>query len=71
MMAAIGSRALRLSPIVGYFLPGVALSASGLGNVVDSGSIEVLAELGVVFLLFDIGPHFSFRHIQGAGSRCL
>lgn len=62
--AAVGSRALRLSPIVGYLLLGVALSASGLGSVLDGGSVEVLAELGVVFLLFDIGLHFSFRHVR-------
>jgi CPA2 family monovalent cation:H+ antiporter-2 len=43
---------------------GVALSASGLGNIMESGSVKVLAELGVVFLLFDIGLHFSFRHVR-------
>lgn len=65
--AAIAPRALRLGPWSAtscWLLLGVALVASGLGNVVDSGSVEVLAELGVVFLLFDIGLHFSFRHVR-------
>ena len=62
--AVIGSRALRLSPIVGYLLLGVVLSASGLGTLLDAGAVQALAELGVVFLLFDVGLHFSLRHVR-------
>ena len=62
--AVVGSRALRLSPIVGYLLLGVTLSASGLGTLLDAGAIQALAELGVVFLLFDVGLHFSLRHVR-------
>jgi CPA2 family monovalent cation:H+ antiporter-2 len=62
--AAVGSRALGLSPIVGYILLGLGLSSSGLEPVSDSATIATLAELGVVFLLFDIGLHFSFAHIR-------
>lgn len=60
--AAIGSRELGLSPIVGYLALGVLLGATGLGQ--QSEAVEILAELGVVFLLFDIGLHFSFTHIR-------
>jgi CPA2 family monovalent cation:H+ antiporter-2 len=62
--AVVGSRALRLSPIVGYLLLGVVLSASGGGTLVDAGVVPQLAELGVVFLLFDVGLHFSPRHVR-------
>ena len=62
--AAVGSRAARASPIVGYLLLGVALNAFGLNLVESSQSVAILAELGVVFLLFDIGLHFSLRHIR-------
>ena len=62
--AVVGSRALRLSPIVGYLLLGVVLSASGLGTLLDAGAVQALAELGVVFLLFDVGLHFSLRHLR-------
>jgi CPA2 family monovalent cation:H+ antiporter-2 len=62
--AVVGSRALRLSPIVGYLLLGIILSASGLGRLVDAAVVQQLAELGVVFLLFDVGLHFSPRHVR-------
>ena len=61
---AVGSRAIGLSPIVGYIALGLGLSASGLRLLQDSGTIAILAELGVVFLLFDIGLHFSLRHMR-------
>ncbi len=62
--AAAMSRALRLSPIVGYLVLGLLLNAAGLGREMDNGTIELLAELGVVFLLFDIGLHFSLAHVR-------
>ncbi len=62
--AVIGTRALRLSPIVGYLALGIGLSGSGVMLVSDSATVELLAELGVVFLLFDIGLHFSLSHIR-------
>jgi CPA2 family monovalent cation:H+ antiporter-2 len=64
VVAAVGSRALRLSPIVGYLVLGVALQASGMGAMAGTGSVALLAELGVVFLLFDIGLHFSLAHVR-------
>ena len=62
--AAIGSRAAGLSPIVGYLALGMALRAAGLETSFDGDTISILAELGVVFLLFDIGLHFSLAHIR-------
>ncbi len=64
VIAAVFSRAVGLSPIVGYLLLGLALSGVGLNLVADSATIATLAELGVVFLLFDIGLHFSLSHIR-------
>ena len=62
VVAAIVSRELRLSPIVGYLLLGVGLGATGVAR--QSEAVGILADLGVVFLLFDIGLHFSFTHIR-------
>ncbi len=62
--AAILSRSMRLSPIVGYLLLGILLRASGASALVDTHTVGVLAELGVVFLLFDIGLHFSLTHVR-------
>ncbi len=64
VVAAVGSRLLRLSPIVGYLLIGLALRASGQDLLTDTGTVATLAELGVVFLLFDIGLHFSLKHLR-------
>ena len=64
VVAAVGSRAISLSPIVGYIVLGLLLSASGLGSMTDSTTVATLSELGVVFLLFDIGLHFSLGHIR-------
>ena len=64
VVAAVGSRALRLSPIVGYLVLGVGLHAAGLSFVGRSPTFAILAELGVVFLLFDIGLHFSLAHVR-------
>lgn len=62
--AAVLSRGLGLSPIVGYLGVGMALGGSGLGLLEESATIDLMAELGVVFLLFDIGLHFSLRHLR-------
>lgn len=64
VVAVIVSRALRLSPIVGYVVLGLALSGSGLKLFTDSSTITTLAEVGIVFLLFDIGLHFSLSHVR-------
>lgn len=55
-----------LSPIVGYLLSGMVLGEYGLHLIPHSNTVHLLAELGVVFLLFDIGLHFSVRHIWEA-----
>ncbi len=64
VVAAVGSRTIGLNPIVGYLALGLGLHAIGLDAVSGSATISVLAELGIVFLLFDIGLHFSLGHIR-------
>jgi monovalent cation:proton antiporter-2 (CPA2) family protein len=59
-------RPLGLSPIVGYLAAGVVIGPHALGLVPASETTHLLAELGVVFLLFDIGLHFSLSSIWDA-----
>ncbi|HET6466927.1 MAG TPA: cation:proton antiporter [Geminicoccaceae bacterium] len=66
ILAIVLARPLRVSPIVGYLGAGLALGPHGLGLVPEGETTRLLAELGVVFLLFDIGLHFSLRHIWDA-----
>lgn len=64
VVGVIATRHLGLSPVVGYLTIGLALRATGHTIFRNSNTIEVLSELGVVFLLFDIGLHFSFARIR-------
>lgn len=59
VVAVVGSRLLKLSPIIGYIMTGVATAAVSPGFLQHSDTLTFLADLGVVFLLFDIGLHFS------------
>jgi monovalent cation:H+ antiporter-2, CPA2 family len=54
---------LRLPTIVGFMITGVVIGPYGLGLIRDTHAIEVLAEIGVVLLLFTIGLEFSLRRI--------
>ena len=63
LAAALAARAARLSPIVGYLVAGLVIGPSGFSLVQNNDTSHFLAELGVVFLLFDIGLHFSLREI--------
>ena len=49
--AAMASKALKLSPIVGYLAVGILIGPEALGLIQESPTTHLLAELGVVFLL--------------------
>ena len=52
---------LRQPAIVGYILAGLLLGPSGFGLVADRAQVALLAELGVLLLLFLIGMELSLR----------
>jgi Kef-type K+ transport system membrane component KefB len=56
-------RPLRLSPIVGFLAAGIAIGPHSLHLIEEGPTTRLLAELGVVFLLFDIGLHFSLKEV--------
>jgi CPA2 family monovalent cation:H+ antiporter-2 len=64
IVAAVLSRLMRVSPIVGYLILGAAVSAIRPDLLAAGGTVHLLAQLGVVFLLFDIGLHFSIAHVR-------
>jgi CPA2 family monovalent cation:H+ antiporter-2 len=66
--AAVACRAVRLSPIVGYLALGLGLKAAGVNLFQGSSTVALLSELGVVFLLFEIGLHFSISQIREQAS---
>jgi CPA2 family monovalent cation:H+ antiporter-2 len=54
------ARRLGLSPILGYLAVGLLVGPYALGLVPDSPKTHLLAEIGVVFLLFTLGLEFSW-----------
>lgn len=54
-------RLIHISPIIGFLMAGLVLGPYGFGLIEDNETTHFLAELGVMFLLFDIGMHFSFK----------
>jgi CPA2 family monovalent cation:H+ antiporter-2 len=54
---------LRLSPIVGYLLAGVAIGPFTPGYVGDTHLASQLAEIGVILLMFGVGLHFHLKDL--------
>jgi len=55
---------LRLPPLVGYMVAGIALSPYTPGFVADAHLAPQLAEIGVMLLMFGVGTHFSLRDLM-------
>src|SRR5688500_1462879 len=55
------ARRLGLPTIIGYMLAGIAIGPFTPGFVGDTETISQLAELGVIFLMFGVGLHFSIN----------
>jgi len=62
IFGAIANR-LRLSPLVGYLLAGVAVGPHTPGFVADQSLAAQLAEIGVILLMFGVGMHFSLKDL--------
>jgi monovalent cation:H+ antiporter-2, CPA2 family len=58
----IASR-LRLPPLVGFLVAGIAVGPYTPGFIADTHSAEQLGEIGVVLLMFGVGLHFSLRDL--------
>src|SRR3546814_7111342 len=54
----------KVIPIVGYLCLGIVVSPVRPELLSAGGTVHLLAELGLVFLLFDIGLHFSTAHVR-------
>lgn len=55
---------LKVSPILGFLLVGVLLGPHGLKVVKDVEEITPLADVGVLFLLFEMGLELSFDRLR-------
>src|SRR6476646_345321 len=59
----LAAHKLRLPPLVGYLLAGVALGPFTPGFVGDANLASQLAEIGVILLMFGVGLHFSIKDL--------
>ena len=57
------ARALRLPPIVGYLVGGLVVSPFTPGFIGDSDAMNQLSEVGVMFMMFSTGLHFSLKDL--------
>ncbi|WP_138430944.1 cation:proton antiporter domain-containing protein [Fodinibius saliphilus] len=55
---------LKLVPIVGFLIAGVIIGPNALGLVYEQGLVDMLAEIGVILLLFTIGIEFSLEKLN-------
>jgi CPA2 family monovalent cation:H+ antiporter-2 len=54
---------LRLPPLVGYLVAGIAIGPFTPGFVADQAVANQLAEIGVILLMFGVGLHFSLEDL--------
>lgn len=57
-------RRLRLPPLLGYLFVGIVLGPHALGWFDNQDAAHLLGEIGVAFLLFAIGLHFSISQFM-------
>ncbi|MFV0290869.1 MAG: cation:proton antiporter [Mangrovibacterium sp.] len=55
---------IKMPTIIGYLLTGIVAGPYALGAIHAHESIEVMAEIGVVLLMFTIGLEFSIGHLM-------
>ena len=62
VLGALAQR-VRISPLVGYLLAGVAMGPFTPGYVADQNIANELAEIGIILLMFGVGLHFSLKDL--------
>lgn len=60
---------LRMGPVVGLLVAGAAIGPSGVGLIDDVDAVATLAELGIVFLLFNVGLEIKLERLRLFGWR--
>jgi CPA2 family monovalent cation:H+ antiporter-2 len=63
VVVALACHRLKIPTVVGFILTGVIAGPHGLGLTTEIDAVEMLAEIGVIFLLFTIGLEFSIASI--------
>lgn len=59
-----GARKVGLPAVIGYLLTGLIVSPFTPGFVADSNQLALLADIGVVLLLFEVGIEIDLKRIS-------
>lgn len=59
----LGCHRLKIPAIVGFLLTGVLAGPHGLGLIQKVEDVDILAEIGIILLLFTVGMEFSLKKI--------
>src|SRR5262245_48308077 len=62
-LGGLAAHCLRLPPLIGYVLAGIAVGPFTPGFVADAQLAGELAEIGIILLMFGVGMHFSLRDL--------
>ena len=71
LLFGLVASALKVSPIVGYLIAGIAVGPFTPGFVGDAGIANQLSEIGVILLMFGVGLHFSIKDLMSVKSIAL
>jgi CPA2 family monovalent cation:H+ antiporter-2 len=66
-LAGTATRALGITPIIGYIVAGIIIGPFTPGYVTHGHNLSGLAELGLIFLLFSLGLGFSIADLFRGG----
>jgi CPA2 family monovalent cation:H+ antiporter-2 len=64
VVVVLACHRLRIPPVVGLLITGLVIGPSGLRLVAERTTVDVFAEIGIVFLLFTIGLEFSLERLR-------
>ena len=66
-LGGMSARLARLPILLGYLVAGIAIGPHGLQIIANTEEVQILAEFGVILLLFAVGIEVSFRELRGLG----
>jgi Na+:H+ antiporter len=62
---------MQIPPVIGELVAGIILGPSLLGWITPNEVIKLLAEIGIIMLLFEIGLETNFDHLLNVGSKAV
>src|SRR6187549_3316210 len=68
VLGVVACRSLKLPPMLGYLVVGVAIGPNALALGEESATVRHLGEFGVVFLMFVIGLEFNLHKLRAMRS---